>query len=840
MVSFMNYIKEINKRFNILDLFFCSIFIVCGLYLLDYFDIPSYIYIEYNVILVLVVIILFCFIFKEIINKKLWKIISNETINFFDEYLLVGLSSEILMTINFFFMSKDYKFILYIFLLVNLIIILCRIVKFEMLYRKKRDKKINSYNILELYNNEIVDEKYVLLEEKAIVNSKNDLLNIDLFVDNFEQYLLNCLPKENFIVSLIGKWGTGKTSVINLLKEKINSGDEAVIEVFEPWKYDNKLSLFKGFNNYIFRCFGRNYGYFSRSEVLKKYEKLVFNFNRNDFGISIDNLFKLDDEKEVEEVKASINDCIMFSSKKLFVVIDDIDRLDKDQILLIFKVIKTIFDFNNIVYILCYDEERIKKIFEKELNIDSNYLDKIVQNKISIPNIEKGRITEIGSKCIVNLLEIYDIDILDCDRLKDILDIIFAECNDLREIIRFINSISFSIKCCQILQLDICDYIALEYIKFKNFNLYNIIYSNEEMFISEDREYNYMDSTTFNVKAKSFFDNLFENNPSFLGLLSKVFPYVENYKQNPANIRPEVFFKNDSREKSILLKRCCNRKYFKCYFSVKRNFFTELSSKVDSFIKIINSDNCFFDDLDCVIKEINSNNYDVLFELMEIRINEVLNKDKLFYYILKNITSYENNSRFLALNSHERAKILLASIIRAEDNLENKKKYLLDISENSLLLLDSIFYWLNDDKYGIRGVDSSYNYGKEILCNKLDKIISSNIDIFSNENYERHFCYLFNKYLENNRRSKRYLNGLVNKDNIFRVISEGVSIWNGTKGISYEYNEHNIENLFTISKLNKILKSVDYDLNIDQIKIKDLFINRSEKHYLDEINFDNL
>ena len=32
----------------------------------------------------------------------------------------------------------------------------------------------------------------------------------------------------------------------------------------------------------------------------------------------------------------------------------DIDRLDKEQILLIFKIVKTFFNFNNIIYVLCF------------------------------------------------------------------------------------------------------------------------------------------------------------------------------------------------------------------------------------------------------------------------------------------------------------------------------------------------------------------------------------------------------------------------------------------------------------------------------------------------------
>ncbi len=839
----MTYLKEINKRFNIINCIFYSSILSIIIYLIDNFNLLTYIYNHYKIISLCFLIIFVCFIIKEFINKKIWKLIYIETINYFDKIVFITLISELILFMFYSINNMHYKGIIFYSMMINALVVIFRLIKIEILYTKSKNKKTNAYSIFDLYNNSISNEELILLEEKALTNKKDDLLDISLFVDSIEDSLLQCKPKETFVISLIGKWGCGKTSVINLLKNKINNGNDAIIDTFNPWKYDNKLSLFEGFYNYIFKALDKNYGYFNYKNLLKKYENIIFNLIKDKTKISLDNIFSWSDEKDIEEIKNNINDCISFNSKKIIVVIDDIDRLDKEQVLLVFKTIKTLFDFNNIVYVLCYDEQRINNIFETELKIDSDYLNKIIQDKIVMPKIENNRLNEIGTKCIINLLNIYDINNYDNARLEKILNIIFENFNDLREIIRYINTISISIKSCNKIQLDICDYLALEYIKFQDMPLYNIIYNNSKMFVSIDREFGIdydllFDLDRFNNKAKEFFDDIFKGKDNIKKLLTNVFPYVDRYDNN-YEIKSKCLFVTEERKTSILNKRCYNGKYFKCYFTIRHSFFTELSKLVDDFIRKINSnydlEKCF----DELVKSVNPNNHDLLFELLEMRIEEINQKKKIFDYIFNNVSEYEDNSRFLGFSSSERAKILLAAIISNESNIEIQKEYLDLICKKDLVLLDTILYWLSTDKYGNAKEGEIYKYGKKILCSELQNLIDNKTNIFDDSNYERHFCWLFYRNFDDKEKFKSYLKSLINKKTVFKAISECVSVWIGS-GVRYEYKNNNLIELFGLDNLDDILKEVDYTLNNDQEKIKELYTNKNEKQFLNEINFDNL
>lgn len=60
-------------------------------------------------------------------------------------------------------------------------------------------------------------------KEYPISNISEDLLSRDIFVDSLVSSIKNYVDKESLTIGLYGKWGEGKTSVINLLKEKLEN-----------------------------------------------------------------------------------------------------------------------------------------------------------------------------------------------------------------------------------------------------------------------------------------------------------------------------------------------------------------------------------------------------------------------------------------------------------------------------------------------------------------------------------------------------------------------------------------------------------------------------------------
>src|SRR5574344_1514741 len=86
-------------------------------------------------------------------------------------------------------------------------------------------------------------EQTTFYSDVPIRGTTEDRLNRSHFADTIADSLLSCDGSENLVVLLNGKWGSGKTSLINLIKESIVSIDHnkktnlitPMIIDYSPW-----------------------------------------------------------------------------------------------------------------------------------------------------------------------------------------------------------------------------------------------------------------------------------------------------------------------------------------------------------------------------------------------------------------------------------------------------------------------------------------------------------------------------------------------------------------------------------------------------------------------------
>lgn len=66
---------------------------------------------------------------------------------------------------------------------------------------------------------------------------QNDRFGHSGIAENLKQIIINC--PSPFTVGLFGKWGTGKTSIINNLKKRLNAGTKKIpMVIFDVWKHE--------------------------------------------------------------------------------------------------------------------------------------------------------------------------------------------------------------------------------------------------------------------------------------------------------------------------------------------------------------------------------------------------------------------------------------------------------------------------------------------------------------------------------------------------------------------------------------------------------------------------
>jgi AAA+ ATPase superfamily predicted ATPase len=80
-----------------------------------------------------------------------------------------------------------------------------------------------------------------------VKTSKEDLLNRAKLVETIADQLRRINSSEGFVVGIIGPWGSGKTSLINLVLEELRKTSAYTVLEFNPWMFSGADQLVERF-----------------------------------------------------------------------------------------------------------------------------------------------------------------------------------------------------------------------------------------------------------------------------------------------------------------------------------------------------------------------------------------------------------------------------------------------------------------------------------------------------------------------------------------------------------------------------------------------------------------
>ena len=202
---------------------------------------------------------------------------------------------------------------------------------------------------------------------------------------------------ESIVIGLMGDWGTGKSSIINMIESELD--EEIIVLKFNPWNYPSQNQLISSFFDELSTTFDK-YDFNSKiKKHLSKYKSKMFD-SAIDIGSSYFkplkflSIFNKNDEyNTLNDLKSSLKDSFK-KQKKILVIIDDIDRLNPTEVREIFQLVKSLADFPNIIYLLAFDKDYVNHAL-KDWNINSDdyshsedFIDKIVQVPLVIPKFD--------------------------------------------------------------------------------------------------------------------------------------------------------------------------------------------------------------------------------------------------------------------------------------------------------------------------------------------------------------------------------------------------------------------------------------------------------------------
>jgi len=201
------------------------------------------------------------------------------------------------------------------------------------------------------------------------------------------------LSKGSLTVGVIAPWGRGKSSFINLLRKRLE-WDGGIIIPFNPRDSKSVSSIPEDFFDTFAKVLSRHYLGFGL--LLARYTKHIGLLNQYTWTRPLGSLLTLLlPGKEQEAVNRTLREL----GKRVYVLLDDLDRLSGEEILEVLKLMDRSASFSNTVFIVAYDKAYVNNVLKKHLDhgLAHSFIDKYISWEIPLPAPNKERLEELMS-----------------------------------------------------------------------------------------------------------------------------------------------------------------------------------------------------------------------------------------------------------------------------------------------------------------------------------------------------------------------------------------------------------------------------------------------------------
>ena len=266
----------------------------------------------------------------------------------------------------------------------------------NILRRSKKESRSQDIGEQERVPDNRNERKVNIPGDNPIRHVEDDRLGRAIVARRFAQQVISLDIREGVVVGVLGAWGSGKTSFINLARLEFERLGATIID-FNPW-------MFSGAEQLVERFFAELSAQLKiRPEFAKIAEKIA------EYGEAfsslawlpglgpwierfkgaskmISNYFKRRKEG-IGGRRAKLESALAKLDYPIIVVLDDIDRLSSPEIRDVFKLVRLTASFPNIIYIVAFDRSRVENALTEQGVPGRDYLEKILQVAVDLPRV---------------------------------------------------------------------------------------------------------------------------------------------------------------------------------------------------------------------------------------------------------------------------------------------------------------------------------------------------------------------------------------------------------------------------------------------------------------------
>ncbi|MBZ4042612.1 KAP family P-loop NTPase fold protein [Flavobacterium hibisci] len=234
-----------------------------------------------------------------------------------------------------------------------------------------------------------------LISDDPISSTGQDHVNFSPIIEKLTAILLHDEHPKSISIGLVGPWGNGKSSLIQLVKNNIDKSEQfkkkEIISIhFLPYLNHNESEIINEFFTLLSNQLAPYNGKLS-NQILDYSEKLTDLYQNKNLKNFLENHVTNFSKSSACELYENINVMLGETDKKIIVFIDDLDRLNQKEILQTLKLIRNTANFTNTFFVLAMDKQYvIKRLTAKGNILDTKFVDKFFQLEIYLPEIENS------------------------------------------------------------------------------------------------------------------------------------------------------------------------------------------------------------------------------------------------------------------------------------------------------------------------------------------------------------------------------------------------------------------------------------------------------------------
>lgn len=326
--------------------------------------------------------------------------------------------------------------------------------------------------------------------DAPISNSSEDILNRKEKALQVARFIKSNYSDSSIAIGIVGKWGDGKTSFMSLIEESFIGNNDYIIIKFRSWLNISVKSIFNDF----FSTVEKEIKPFSIdiAKEIKKYGKSVLPIYKNSTTEILLNSLDLISDNSVSEDFENLDNLLSKLGKKVIVFLDDLDRLQPNEVFEVLKLIRNTASFKTFNYVAGYEKAYLIEAL-KVHNIPNpeKYCDKIFLNEFYLLPVSNSEINSFLKESLLlgRIDNAFDLNSV-FERYSNYSrfnggENVFDSIQNLRDAKRFLTEFFISVQKVRS-EIDLGDFLIIKLLKFCYNDVYFLIYSEKNKFIGNE------------------------------------------------------------------------------------------------------------------------------------------------------------------------------------------------------------------------------------------------------------------------------------------------------------------------------------------------------------------